>query len=133
MEDKHKEILVKKFIDGKSYEDLEFYLLDIKFEGDKESLFRDLYLNHQKAREKVAIADLKKSVAIFLGFIASLITWAVVGSFPGRIYILIATGFMWIPFFRSFWVVYKSRKKFEVVSDDLSDKNYLQANNKSRF
>lgn len=112
MTEKDQEYLKKKYIDGKSYEDLIGYLEDFNFEGDPPLFLRELDAKYSAEREKVALKDLRYAIVVLSGFILNIILWILDVKFPNRVLVVIATAFIWIPFFRCFWTVYKSREKF---------------------
>lgn len=113
MNEKSKEIMIKSYISGKSFDDLIFLAQDLKIEGKSSELLKSIDNEYRMDRMKIAKRDLIIAISAWLGAFLLLSLFFIGIRFALQIHVLILLCVLWIPFFKSYWVVVKNKKRFE--------------------
>lgn len=113
MEKARHEILVDRYITGKSYDELSEWIKEEKYEGNIHQLLKEVDSKHWEERKKESKKDLYYVIAVWISAFLFGISYFSEEKITHDAFFYISL-FAWLPFFRSYMTVVQDDKKFKM-------------------
>ena len=112
MSEDQKARIIKYYLQGKSYDDLLIAIKNLKLDGGK-LMLKEIHSKFQHKRERIAKRDLWIAIISLIALCVNVVLLFAGFTFGLQIHVSVILFFVWIPFFRSYWTVQRSKEKFD--------------------